>query len=161
MNKSFDEIMEEYEPLLRSTAASFSDKTGLSRDEVYQTASLALHRAYLTYTDGRGVTFGLYAKICVRNACISEQRRIAAAERRGNRSVRAAEGSRSEPLPGFDRLDLASLTELEKNVIRYRAEGLSYAEIASRMKIGTKSVDNALRRAKNKLRAIYYGTDLT
>ena len=114
MNKSFDEIMEEYEPLLRSTAASFSDKTGLSRDEVYQTASLALHRAYLTYTDGRGVTFGLYAKICVRNACISEQRRIAAAERRGNRSVRAAEGSRSEPLPGFDRLDLASLTELEK-----------------------------------------------
>ncbi|MBO4413924.1 MAG: sigma-70 family RNA polymerase sigma factor [Clostridia bacterium] len=160
MNKSFDEIMEEYAPLLESAAASFSDKTGLSRDDVYQTASLALHRAYLTYTEGRGVTFGLYAKICVRNACVSEQRKRSADERRRNRSVSAAVTA-DEILPGFDRLDLASLTELEKNVIKSRAEGLSYSDIADRFGIGTKSVDNALRRAKNKLRAIYYGTDLT
>ncbi len=156
MDKNFDEIMTEYEPLLRSSAVAYAGRTGQSTGDMYQIASLALHRAYLTFEEGRGLTFGLYAKICVKNACISEQRKKSAASRRESRA-----GYSSEPdagttgLPNFAILDLTALSTLEKNVLLSRADGLSYAEIAEELGIGTKSVDNALRRAKDKLREIY------
>ncbi len=49
------------------------------------------------------------------------------------------------------------LSELERKCIKGVVMGFSYAQIAKRLGVERKAVDNALSRARNKLRGIYKG----
>lgn len=51
----------------------------------------------------------------------------------------------------------SELSELERKCIKGVVMGLSYAEIAKRLGVDRKAVDNALSRARSKLREIYKG----
>ena len=47
-----------------------------------------------------------------------------------------------------------TLSDLEKTVVFFRASGMSYDEICQRLNLSEKSVDNALRRARKKLKSV-------
>ena len=83
---AFDTLAREYRKLIESTARravrsvaeSGFPEGELTLDDLRQEARLAFYRAAMSYdADGVGkeVTFGLYAKVCMRNAMISELRR--------------------------------------------------------------------------------------
>lgn len=63
---AFAELVRRYTPMMNKLISSFfSDK--ISYDEAFSEACVALHKASLTYKlEIVGVTFGLYARICVK-----------------------------------------------------------------------------------------------
>ncbi len=63
---AFAELVRRYTPMLNKLIAGFSSDT-VSYDEAFSEACVALHKASLTYKlEIVGVTFGLYARICVK-----------------------------------------------------------------------------------------------
>ena len=85
---AFERLAESFEPLIRnevSRALESSARFGCDSDELRQDAMLALYEAALRYKPGNGVTFGLYAKICIRNRMISCIRKLASRARRAEK----------------------------------------------------------------------------
>ena len=71
---AFSELAEIYTPLLQSMAGNYFEKNtsdALGYEDFLQEARLALFSAVGSFEDGKNVTFGLYAKICVRNRLVS------------------------------------------------------------------------------------------
>ncbi len=155
----FSALCDSYRPLLLSMTDKYFPRLReliSDRDDLLQEATLAFYRAVLTFdTDQDEVTFGLYAKICINNRMISLLRR---ARRRPHKtSLREnRERSRIDTFSlGLSELTAAAeraLSKRERRVFFLYAEGKSYADIASLLGITEKSVDNALFRAKTKLR---------
>lgn len=164
---------------LTDTAASFAVKTleassldsADSIDDLRQEAQLALYKAALRY-DREGmsgkVTFGLYAKICVRNAMISQIRRAAAKRRRSEKAAAAAERMMSDGIGdvtsdrAISRIELerileksgSTLSDYERTVLMLYLQGKSTSEISDRTGRSAKSVSNALYRIKVKLKGL-------
>ena len=91
---AFPRLVDLYHPLLSSRVAAFSLE-GEAADDAYSEATLALYRAALRYRGGMGVTFGLYARVCIDNALKTGYRK-----NRGGHSA-------SEP-----RVDLVSIEDV-------------------------------------------------
>lgn len=159
---SFTELCGAYAKLLDSSSAYYAkrgEEYGAFGEDFRQEASMALYRAALSYDLGQdAVTFGLYAKRCIRNALISQLRKL------GSRARSAAkEDGRSE-----DNVEQAVITEemrqmymrridgvlspLEARCIMMSIEGLRPRQIAKETGVSAKTVSNALFRARTKLR---------
>ena len=156
---SFDELCGIYDPLLGSMTASAHErykKFGSEYEDLRQEASLALYKAAINYRiDQSDVTFGLYAKICIRNRLISAGRRLirqygAKAAVQKELENRTPVG-RSETFRSAE-LDLTVLSGFERRVYDLYAKGDSYAQIARTLGKTEKSVDNAIYRIRRKLR---------
>ena len=153
---SFDEVYEAFRPLIEKSAKNCVKGThGLNSEEVAVKLVEALSKAFDTYDAAKGVNFPAYAKRCVYNAAVSEHRRGM------KKSVRTAKfddgyaGGIQTGAPSsvsLDSLDYSVLSGYENKVFSLRRRGLSYAEIARKVGKSEKSVDNALRRAKEKLK---------
>ena len=114
---------------------------------------------------GQGVRFGLYARICVNNALISELRKAGTEVRRRNRrreQEKSAPG-RVDVLEQFissERLDSltgsirSALAPLEREVYDLYMAGMSVEQIARALGRSSKSVSNALYRMKVKIRGL-------
>ena len=167
---SFDAVYALYTPLINSITEKYRVKFSLSDDDVEemrQEASIALYDAALSYNSDRGVSFGLYAKICMKN-------RLTSFLFRNGKSIKTeyiddeseSPVTQEEPNPeeiiinreSFSeikkRIEL-SLTELERSVFDLYLAGASYEDISSALKISKKSADNALQRIKAKLKKLY------
>lgn len=177
--KAFEELTEKYKSVIESSAlrsARSMEKSGLAASEevmedLKQEARLALYKAALRYdADGVGkkVTFGLFAKICVRNALISEIRR-AAAKRRRHIKASEAEAKMKSAVTGdhtensaISRLELQEiikrservLSKYEMRILELYFQGKSASEISEIVKKPPKSVSNALYRIKVKLKGL-------
>ena len=150
MSGSFEEILSKYRSLIKAAVAKYAPLLNGSaeREDMEQTARLAFYRAYKTYDENRsGVTFGLYAKVCVKNACVSMLRKKNKAAKAPVIQLQTPSGQADMPEISMD-----SLTEKEKKVLVLFADGMSYREISSELGISEKSVDNALFRARSKLK---------
>ncbi|MBE6537433.1 MAG: sigma-70 family RNA polymerase sigma factor [Ruminococcaceae bacterium] len=68
-DEAFAELIERYSPLLKKRIATYFGVLSAEESEFMQEASIALHSAAMTYDSGKcdGVTFGLYASVCVTN----------------------------------------------------------------------------------------------
>lgn len=165
---AFVKLSELYEPLLHKEVARYAGRLGeADLEDLRQGALISLYRAALAYQPDRGVTFGLYAKICVVNGVADTLRYIE--KRTADVSVEMlteAEMPASDENPLSATLDKLrsdelrsrirfSLTELECRIFDLYLDGYSYAEIARRVGKTPKSVDNALRRVKGKLQRIF------
>lgn len=175
---AFERLNEKYRTVVESATASAlrsmekaegTALPGLS-DDLKQEAILALYRAAMSYDpdgDGKEVTFGLYAKICVRNALISELRRMGAAKRRADRAARRIADSRErvsrDNTLGVEsrmRLEMVMresrriLSEYEQKVLSEYVSGKTIAEISDELNKSLKSVNNALYRIRTKLRSL-------
>ena len=174
---AFAELCEMYKNLtdgaVRRFLPSFSTSvTGESdlygEDDLRQYAVIALYKAAVTYDSGgtgKKVSFGLYAKICVNNALISQLRKHKSQLRRIEAAKRAelTEKRVSDPFQriagaeGAEKLVLKIgevLSDYEKEIFEYYIDGKSVREIAERLGKDEKSVSNALYRMKVKVRGL-------
>ncbi|MBR1724090.1 MAG: sigma-70 family RNA polymerase sigma factor [Ruminococcus sp.] len=99
---------------------------------------------------GRAATFII---ACAKNKMYSALKQLSFAEEAAELTENTAD---SDPEVRYDALYDAierCLTELEKKVVWCALMGLSYRETAERLGINVKSVDNAMQRARKKLRS--------
>lgn len=162
--KEFDKLYQLYIPLINSKVAEFSQS--LESDEIIQISSIALYDAAMSYNPDKvdnKVTFGLYADICIRNRLISELRRQKLSEALDDHfnglehSFERASSPEDYLLRKEDMLTRlrrakALLTPYESSVFFHYLSGKSYEEIAQALGKSRKSVDNALRRIRDKFK---------
>lgn len=136
----------------------------LDGDDFVQEGMFGFLNAVRTFDASKGVPFDAYAYICMRN------------------SINTAVGSVSKEIPldnssdalmnldsGEDPLKYVltsehlsevlnvcevTLSEVEKTVVFFRAGGMSYSEIGERLGLSAKSVDNAVQRARRKIKQV-------
>ena len=160
---AFSELLARYTPLLRARVGMYSFSES-ELPEAMQEASIALHSAAMTYDSEKcdGVTFGLYAGVCISN-------RIKSLLRKNARENKDAEViSDTERIPsGHDleraiatrdlcervmRIAKGLLSEFEFEVFRLGFEKYSTKDIAAELGKTAKSVDNAKWRISQRLR---------
>ena len=166
-DSAFSELLEIYEPLLLSMVAKYSLEYGESDDkeDLLQDLRVAFYKAVRGYDSDRStVEFGLYAKICLKNALISRYRL-----KKGHSveilPIEDAVGIYSTEHPGdgvienesfqaVQSLINSNLSDYEKSVWNLYLDGDSPKQIAKRLGKDAKSISNALSRIRAKLRAL-------
>ncbi len=161
-----EQLFDRYAGLIRSKARAFLTQAP-SEDELYSEASLAFWDAVNRYDDASGeVTFGLFAQICIKNRLLTAARRWKHLQRtvslddEGMTELQATEDSdparyivEQEQYDGLRRLVEETLSPKERSVWLHFAAGLSVPEIAAELHMERKTVENAVFRARKKLRA--------
>lgn len=163
-------LLEKYKNMVRGIARRFFLAGGDAEDLV-QEGMIGLYAAVTDFREGAG-SFSAFARVCV-------QRRILSAVRRAARKKHAPlntyvpladeEGAIAESLAEYDpeaaliggeereeflALLRRKLSPLEWRVLLSYAEGRRIGEIAERERIGAKSVENAVQRAKKKVQKL-------
>lgn len=162
--KAYDDLTAKYSPMITSMASKYfamcADMEGVDYQDMFQEASIAFYRSALTYdVESTAVSFGLYARICVRNALVSALRRMGRSSQRG-RAVGDKETTAPDPVAGViakeERRKILEgaeklLSSYELQVLAEYLEGRKVREIADRLGKSSKSVSNALFRCRAKL----------
>lgn len=161
---AFAELCESYKPLISSMTERYSSAVSngyaVEKDDLRQEATVAFYRAVVTFDVSQNeVSFGLYAKICIRNKMVSLLRRSKKRQPSRTRGENVDKTGRLTDLY-LDRDELAELSRSllsakERKVFLLYADGKSYKDIMADMSLTKKSVDNALFRAKSKLKKHY------
>ncbi len=157
---AFDELVRRYTPMIRKVVSGFAT-SAYDADELFAEGCVALHIAAQRYDLLQDeVTFGLYARICVRNRILDMLRRAENEQSLSDVDVEQVtdEDSVEERLVDretFDRL-LASakgvLSDYEYRVLLLHIQGYKTAQIAAMLSRSAKSVDNAKSRLFRRLR---------
>ena len=144
-----------------NAAAARAVCPGLEFEDAVQEGLVGLFCAVRTYKGGAGTAFSTYAAACVRNAVNSAAR---AASRRKhevlNRAVpiEAAPSTQAKsPQACAEESEAVRtihtrLSPREKSVLALFMAGASYGQIARRLHLTPKAVDNALQRVRAKLK---------
>ena len=167
---AFEQLSAKYRPLLLSTVNGIMSFGSFSlaecdRDDLMQEALLALYKAACSYKQQDNVRFGLYAKVCIRNAIVNAAERLS----RQNASFDEAfepvfedtvdtEATPEEYLIAVERADEIqlfmekTLAPYEKKVFSLHLAQRTYAEIADAVGKDIKSVANAIARVRAKFK---------
>ena len=164
-NEIMDYILEKYKPLVRKKTNALY-LIGGENDDLIQEGMIGLLGSVYGYDPDEGVRFETFATVCISNRIKS--------------AVRNQLRSKHMPLNGYvdiDDVEISDdmsdpqtmiimqerfedlsesiekkLTDLEKDVLRLHIGGHNYSSIAEMLSISVKSVDNALQRARKKLK---------
>ncbi len=148
-----------YSPLIEAKIAEYSNI--LEEDDIRQLCAIGLFEAAQSFSEERAqgkVTFGLYAKMCIRNRLISEIRRLSPASEPVEEDITSDGSSMEEDIIRRQELNDAlntarkKLTAFEDQVLRLYLRSNSYSDVAQRLGKTRKSVDNALSRIRAKFR---------
>ncbi len=162
---AFSDLLVSYDPLLCAEVSRHA--TGLGKQDVEdlrQCALLALYRAALNFDLSQSdVEFGLYAKICITNALVSQLRvinryrtEVSVPDARDANEVGedpAARVMQEEAAAALYARVRALLSPYENRVWALYMAGLPVGEIARRLQKDTHSIENAVYRIRKKLRA--------
>ncbi|MBE6535789.1 MAG: sigma-70 family RNA polymerase sigma factor [Ruminococcaceae bacterium] len=165
---AFSELLSRYTPLIEgSLLRSLGDEFyGLYSEDLRQEATMVFYNSILTYdVEQHEVEFGLYAKICITNALISQKRLLM--RRRGESLSENDLGElfgdseqdpsaivmEQESLRALDSLIRGSLSDLEYRIWCLYMSGKTASEISLSVGKSSKSVNNAIYRIRRKLRA--------
>ena len=164
---SVEEILEQYKPLVMSIARRYY-LVGAELDDLIQEGMIGLYKAINSYESDKNASFSTFANLCI-------TRQIQSAIKNGNRLKNSffkeimneddvALQLLLSPQPNpEDKVILEEeyflikkeinekLSQLEKNILNIYLTGKSYEEIAFKLGVTKKSVDNALNRIRNKL----------
>lgn len=157
-----DAAVRQFAPSLGIPPGGTSELLGIGAEELRQDAAMVLYRAACTYEPeekGKAVSFGLYAKICIRNAMISQVRRY---NRLKKRAARPAEpktpeaGAEDLPVLAEDtmRQIQSVLSPYERKILPLYMAGKPPREIAGIVGRTEKSVSNGIYRIKCKIRSM-------
>ncbi len=156
-------LFEEYAPLTESMVSFVLTRVTADTSEVRSEAQFALYRAALSFDMSQStMTFGLYAKICMRNHLTSRfLRRKSAPAAVSLDELVEEELLAGEVDPAGDEESLLALhgkirevlSTYELTVFHLWLEDYSAHEIAERLSRDEKSVTNAISRSLAKLRA--------
>ena len=163
---AMNELISSLAPTVESIASGYVGRCPMSRSDLIQEGMIGLLGSVYGYDPDEGVRFETYATVCISNRIKS--------------AVRNQLRSKHIPLNGYvdiDDVDISDdmsdpqtiivmqeqfedlsessekkLTSLEKDVLRLHIVGHNYSSIAEVLSISVKSVDNALQRARKKLK---------
>lgn len=153
-----------FEPLISSEVGRFAHNSSyFERESIAQDARLALINAAKTYDVNNGeVTFGLYAKICVRRKLISVLRKqkkdinICSLDEIGTAHEDFAQSRdhliENEEAENIYRTIKETLSGYELDVFNLYIDGYSVSQISSALNRPEKSVENAVQRFTVKLK---------
>lgn len=162
------ELLNKYSPLAKAISAGFFI-SGATDEDLFQEGMVGLYSAIGGYDSGSGANFSTYAYRCIRNAVLDAVKKSQGAKHAAlNNFVPiveiADERSLSDPEDELIRREQRReflqkisriLSSFEFKVTVMYLDGLTTSEIAAAMDKSTKSVGNALTRAKNKLQKLY------
>ena len=176
-------LLNKYKDFVRSKARAYYLAGGDS-DDLIQEGMIGLYNAIGHYDESKESSFMTYAAICINNkliSAVSADNRKKNAPLNGYVSIYSVitdeageEASLSDVLPADEsvnpediilsqeRKELVEnklfdrLSSLEKEILSYYMEGLSYAGIADIIGKSEKSVDNAIQRIRTKLKKYKY-----
>ena len=163
--QAFALLAERYAPFLERLCDQWA-YSSVDRDDLRQEGLLGLLSATQTYRPDGGASFATYARTCARHRVISAVRRSRWRDEvelpddsdgsgglpTGQAGPEQTVLEKDEEQRLYSRLK-ERLTPLEYEVLRGHLDGYSYQEIAERLQIACKSVDNALQRIRRKLSA--------
>ena len=159
--EAFRLILHRMEPLMQ-TQIHACRCDGIEDEDLAQEALMGLLAAVRTYRPDGGAAFTTYATACIRNRLLSATRRVGQtphqvpleedtelSDATADPALRLQEQEDAQRLLGMMR---KRLTELEYTVMLLRLSECSYEEIAARLGITKKAVDNAVQRLRRKIR---------
>ncbi len=166
---AFAELLSEYNPLIGAEVSRRGEGLQVcDLEDMRQIAMIALYRAALAYDLGQSeVEFGLYAKICIGNALVSQLRAL----RRRVPEVSfelvapleepcedpAARVMEAEALEALYARIRCHLSPYENRVWGLYVAGHCARDIATMLERDTHSVENAVSRIRRKLRTALGG----
>ena len=159
-NISFEKELEKLRSVINGMAHRFPEQ---HRDDLAQEGVLGLYSAVQSFDSSRGVPFEAYAVLCIKRRMYTYCNRFI---RNDSNYADETENLDSGEVLEEDILDKAlmadifaklkqNLSEMEKGVLELYLKDLSYAEMASKLSISEKSVDNAMSRIKAKLKKLF------
>lgn len=163
---AMNELISAFAPTVESIASGYVGRCPMTRSDLIQEGMIGLLGSVYGYDPDEGVRFETFATVCISNRIKS--------------AVRNQLRSKHMPLNGYvdiDDVEISDdmsdpqtmiimqerfedlsesiekkLTHLEKDVLRLHIGGHNYSSIAEVLSISVKSVDNALQRARKKLK---------
>lgn len=174
-NEAFKRLLDAYTPMISSLVAEIcrSCPTLDIKDDLKQEAAIALYFSALSYKADKGVSFGLYAKICTKNRLTSYVQKSIARSLSQIVSECIDDCFKDESEPAADAneqpLNLiiskencdmlkkrikAELTDYEYSVFMCYADGDTPSVISKKLGKSAKSVYNTLQRVRQKLRKL-------
>ncbi len=161
-----EELLVRYKNKVLSVARRFF-LIGGDTDDLVQEGMCGLYSAMTTFTGESG--FSSYAYACIKNRILDAVRKSSGAKNAAlndSSPITEADGEIGLINPeeilieGEDESETAQkmqsvLSDLEYKVIKMYVDGATMSEIVSSSGLTYKQADNALSRAKNKLRALY------
>jgi RNA polymerase sigma factor (sigma-70 family) len=160
-DEAFDELVQRYTPLIRKVITSLG-QTSYEYSELFSEACVALHSAAQKYDLSQSeVTFGLYARICIRNRIVDLLRHLEAEHQVTDLDIEQMSEDDSIDKKLADREIFDSLlgsakdllSDYEYRVLLLHIQGYKTAAIATMLSRSAKSVDNAKSRLFKRLRA--------
>ena len=159
---AFEALLEAYEPLIDAMSRSFANvsEDSESHEDLRQEACIALYKAVQSYDSAQAeVSFGLYAKMCVRNRLISYTRKlrrreaVLPLEERIKTEEDVTQGVVAEEayMELYRRIE-ALLSPYENHVWWLYLSGQTTGAIAASLCKDERSVQNAIYRIRKKLR---------
>ena len=162
------ELVCRYLPLIRQKASGYTDSPA-DRDDLIQEGLIGLLNAVNTYREDRGASFKTYCFTCVQNKMLTELERRSNSKQQSMQNYLPLEELEHSGMSGENddpfRIVVAQedhdllmakartlLSGLEQETLSLYLSGHSYTEIATRLNLTTKAVDNALQRVRRKLR---------
>ena len=166
---AFEELLELYEPLLKSLVTRYCTSNGNEQDaeDLKQELILAFYNSILSYDmEQQEVSFGLWAKICMNNALNTQLRALK--KRKENQTVELTPDFLESGIglevksPENELVERETVRELktrieellspfEMKVWRLYVVGCTTREIAQTLGKSEKSIDNAIFRMRRKL----------
>ena len=160
-------LLERYLPFVRSRVYAFRQKS-IETEDLFQEGLIGLLYAIRAYNLDMGASFETFAYICITNrlrTAVAKADKMPEAVSLESCDIQdkhlVSRVSKEDPQEIFisrEQINLwlakadNCLSDLEKQVIRLYLSGYSYQEIAQTLFSTTKAVDNALQRARRKLR---------
>lgn len=158
--QAVSELVSRYLGLVRKKACAFAHGYAEPED-LAQEGFLAFLNAINSFDTGRGTRFSSFAEVCVTNGVKNAARRLGAGnESFGNDPEESGSDGFTPESIWFEKESIKSiysgissvLSKKEWDIFRLYLGGLSYREIAERLDIPVKSVDNAVFRVRKKLK---------
>lgn len=109
-------------------------------EDLRQCAALALFKAAQTYDEGKEVSFGLYAKICVNNALISTLRKYKTEQKRQRRAKERENKAPADPIAA-----LINAEDDERLKAKIKTELSDFEKVYSTYILMTSPLEKSLR----------------
>ena len=169
--EAFEQLLSRYEPLIDSMVKGILDETAITLDEcddLRQEATIGFYRALMKFdAEQTDVSFGLYAKICIRNLLFSYLRKQKAQGQPilledGEALMRhedpaddlAGQLAEEEAYTELSHKIHATLSAYENQIWWLYLSGRTAKEISLSLDKNERSIQNAIYRIRRKLRAV-------
>ena len=175
-NPAFDELIKRYDSLLTGKANQFysNNKMYFEFSDLKQEAIFAFFLSILSYDKNVGASFNTFASRCIENRLINmtNKEKAMLKNKVTNAELEFSSDdnddssydypddtptpeeivSKNEQLETIFDIIATTFTDLEKEVLNLRLQKYSYKEIAQKLNIKVKDVDNIYMKLKNKIK---------